>query len=524
MSTFFSSIFFICIPISLVLAGWLVGRKPTRSQGRRLVCLNLLLVGLFAAGVLAHWLLPSPPPTQQYLSTSNLSLIMLALVLFMGTILMTFSRNYMATEPRLNVYWRWLLLTLAAVSLVVMSNHLILFWLGWVCISLALHKLLTFYPERPRAALAAHKKFLLARTAELCLLVAFICLYQAHNTFFIHELVDIFNLQASNTALSLSTNEHIAAVLIAIVALIKCAQLPVHGWLIQVVEAPTPVSALLHAGVINLGGFLLILFGPLLLQVATAQWLVLIVAGLTTVISALIMTTRISLKVRLAWSTSAQMGLMLLECALGLFELALLHLLTHSVYKAHAFLNSGNAIHDDLQRRLAPAEAPSAVDWFVAALLSACLVGGAAYVIHYQGVWSAWVLFGLALTVLIAQRHSQQRKASLMSAISLTLILLTIYSTMKAFFGLILPINPMLRVPALSLADFWVMGLFISLFILSWLLRYQAQRPSVQHLSMALFAGLYLDEWLTRLTLKVWPLRLPTRVNSKTLTQQTSIK
>ncbi|WP_350609572.1 proton-conducting transporter membrane subunit, partial [Pseudoalteromonas sp. 41-MNA-CIBAN-0057] len=86
-------------------------------------------------------------------------------------------------------------------------------------------------------------------------------------------------------------------------ALIKCAQLPMHGWLIKVVEVPTPVSALLHAGVINLGGFLLILFAPLFIQAAAAQWLILIIAGLTTVISALIMTTRISVKVRLAWST-----------------------------------------------------------------------------------------------------------------------------------------------------------------------------------------------------------------------------
>jgi len=213
-----------------------------------------------------------------------------------------------------------------------------------------------------------------------------------------------------------------------------------------------------------------------------------------------------------------------LECALGLFELALLHLVTHSVYKAHAFLNSGNAIHEDIQRRLAPPQAPSVGDWLLAAILSAGLVIAAAYAIHYQGVWSPWVLFGLALTVLIAQRHGQQRKASLLSAIGLTLLLLTLYSTMKAFFGLVLPINPALRVDAFSLADIWVMGLFISLFVLSWLLRYQAQRPAIQHLSMALFAGLYLDEWLTRLTLKVWPLRLPTRINSKTLTQQTSIK
>lgn len=528
MSIYLSSLLFISIPISLAIAGWLVGRRQTdghqtKNHGQRLLALSIILIVVFIGAVFTKLLWPSPQ-SQHYLSVSNLSMVMLALVLFMGMILIAFSRNYMASEPRLNLYWRWLLTTLAAVSLVVISNHLVLFWLGWVGISLALHKLLTFYPERPRAALAAHKKFLLARTAELCLLVAFVCLYQAHNTLFINELVEHFNRLASNPELTLTTNERVAAVLIALVALIKCAQLPVHGWLIQVVEAPTPVSALLHAGVINLGGFLLILFGPLLLQVSEAQWLVLIVAGLTTLISALIMTTRISQKVRLAWSTSAQMGLMLIECALGLFELALLHLLTHSAYKAYAFLNSGNAINEDLQRRLAPAQEPSIWDWVLAAMVATGLVLGAAYLIQYQGVWSIWLLFGLALTMLIAQRHSHQLKASLWPAIGLTLLLLTLYSTMKTLFAFVLPINPSLRVSPLSLADLWVMGLFLSLFIASGLLRYQAQRPWVQRLSMSLFAGLYLDEWLTRLTLKVWPLRLPTRANSKTLKPQVSIK
>ena len=112
--------------------------------------------------------------------------------------------------------------------------------------------------------------------------------------------------------------ETVAAILLAITALIKCAQLPLHGWLIQVVEAPTPISALLHAGIINLGGFLLLSFAPLIAFSVDAQWVLLIIAGLSTLISALVMMTRISIKVKLAWSTCAQMGLMLIECALGL--------------------------------------------------------------------------------------------------------------------------------------------------------------------------------------------------------------
>jgi NAD(P)H-quinone oxidoreductase subunit 5 len=139
----------------------------------------------------------------------------------------------------------------------------------------------------------------------------------------------------------LSRLEQLAALLIASAAMVKCAQFPMHGWLIQVVEAPTPVSALLHAGVINLGGFLL-LMAPLMRHADLANWLLLIVAGLTCVAAALITMTRVSVKVLLAWSTVAQMGLMLVECALGQYGLALLHLVAHSCYKAYAFLAAGS--------------------------------------------------------------------------------------------------------------------------------------------------------------------------------------
>ena len=86
--------------------------------------------------------------------------------------------------------------------------------------------------------------------------------------------------------------------MLALAALIKCAQLPLHGWLIQVVEAPTPVSAALHGGVINLGGYLLLLFYPLLSASTPAQALILIVAGVSSVLAALVMMTRISIKVK----------------------------------------------------------------------------------------------------------------------------------------------------------------------------------------------------------------------------------
>ncbi len=512
-----TSILLACLPLVLLFAGWWGGRPTMHDAGKTLSRLCALCLALYAAALGTAFLLPVETAQSQIISQSPLSLIMVGLVLFIANILVAYSRNYMAGEQRIGVYWRWLLFTLAAVTLVVLSNHLLLFWLGWIAISLALHRLLTFYPDRPRAVLAAHKKFLLARSAELLLLVAIVLLYQQHGTFYISDLLAHFQAVAADPELGLSLSEQIAAVLIATVALIKCAQLPIHGWLMQVVEAPTPISALLHAGVINLGGFLLILFAPLFMQVPAAQWLVLVVAGLTTVIAALVMTTRISIKVRLAWSTSAQMGLMLLECALGLFELALLHLVTHSAYKAYAFLNSGSAVMEHMQRNLAPAAKPKLWDWFMSAGISALLLAPAIYWYQFSMPWSVWLLLGFALTMLMAQRHSSLIRSNILPIAALAVALVASYSLLKTIFALAVPTASGYAVDPLSVADLWAITLFMCLFFCNWLLRFHAQRPSVQKLSIALFAGLYLDEWLTRLTLKVWPVRLPKGSSNKVL-------
>ncbi|QIR15569.1 NADH-quinone oxidoreductase subunit L [Shewanella aestuarii] len=511
-----SSILLLTIPIIFLFMSACSTAQQTGSGAWRLN-LSYLIVLLFIGAMLCKFASPSLDTAAHYISQSNLSMVMLALVIFMSVILIAFSGNYMAGEPHHQRYWFWLFNTLAAVSFVVMSNHLILFWLGWVSISLALHKLLMFYPHRPRAVLAAHKKFLLARTAELSLLAAIGLLYLQQGTFFISEIVHHFTLVANDETAQLTTLDHIAAMLIALTALIKCAQLPIHGWLIQVVEAPTPVSALLHAGVINLGGFLLILFAPLFIQSAVAQWFVILVAGFTTVMAALIMTTRISVKVRLAWSTSAQMGLMLLECALGLFELALLHLLAHSVYKAYAFLHSGNAVFEDIHARLAPAALPKFTDWLLAAGFCTTLVSMALWVMDYQGVLSVWILLILALTMLVAQRLSQQPCSRVMPVLLLTISLVVSYSLFKGIFSMLLPQLPALKAAPFSLVDIAATVLFFSLFTINLILLYQPHKPIVQRLYIALFAGLYLDEWLTRLTLKLWPIRLPPQRNSKVL-------
>jgi NAD(P)H-quinone oxidoreductase subunit 5 len=262
----------------------------------------------------------------------------------------------------------------------------------------------------------------------------------------------------------------------------------------------------MHAGVINMGGFLLLLFAPLFGQALAAQWLVLIVAGLTTVIAALVMMTRISIKVRLAWSTTAQMGLMLVECALGLYELAFLHLLAHSCYKAYAFLNSGNAVDESMQKQFSAATLPTLQGWLLAGAVSLGLLLGLNWAVGLPGPLSPWLLIGFAMMFTLAIRFSQLQTLSWLKSLLLCVALLASYYLLKTSVGLMLPV---VEHDYSVAADLWMSGLFLGLLVLNFLLQYRADRPAVKKLFIALNAGFYLDEWSSRITLKLWAISLP---------------
>ena len=425
-------------------------------------------------------------------------LMLLGLIAILGMTVLRYSWVAFSGDIERGRFLRALLMTLSAVVLVIVSNHLLLFWIAWTGVSLSLHQLILFYPQRPRAQLAAHKKFLLARLSEVLLAVAFITLYSQFNTATISRIVQ----QAADSGGSLRMD--VAAVLLAVVALIKCAQLPVHGWLIQVVEAPTPVSALLHAGVVNLGGILLLFFAPVLAASATACALLVVLAGISATLAGLISTTRISVKVKLAWSTSSQMGLMLVEIGLGLYEMALLHLFAHSFYKSWSFLNSGNTVNHYLAAKLAGDIKPAVHNWVVALAIALLMIAVAQWQFVVMTSLAATVLMWFALSALILPSVTHWDNTHI-PRLGITLLfaalLLTLYTTAKhhlrAVIGPDTPLN--------MYGDGFVALLFFSLFALSIALQYWPHTAWVKRLFIWLNAGAYLDEWATRLTLKIWP-------------------
>lgn len=266
------------------------------------------------------------------------SIVMLLLVSFIGWVVLRYAGTFLDGEARQGPFTGWMTATLAAVLLLVQSGTLLQLVIGWIATSLLLHQLLLFYPERIAAQRAARKKFIVSRTGDAALIGAVILLAISFGT---GDIATILAAAREGEGLPLTVA---AAALFAVAALLKSAQFPTHGWLTEVMETPTPVSALLHAGVVNAGGFLLIRFADVMLQAPVVLAVLVMVGGFTALFGSLVMLTQSAVKTSLAWSTVAQMGFMILQCGLALFPIALLHIVAHSLYKAHAFLASGSAI------------------------------------------------------------------------------------------------------------------------------------------------------------------------------------
>lgn len=441
--------------------------------------------------------------------------VMVTLITFLGWIIVRFSSDYLSGEPGQNRYVGALMFTVSAVLVVVLTQHLIVLILAWAASSIGLYYLLTFYQDRRPAQIVAHKKFIACRIAEIFLLVGIALIYAETGTFWIDEIA-IFVTQQGE----LSPTLRLAAFLIALGVIFKSAQLPVHGWLIQVMEAPTPVSALLHAGVVNIGGFVLIRMATLFSAAPEAQALLVIVGSLTALLAGLVMMTRISIKVRLAWSTCAQMGFMLMQCGLGLYELALLHLVAHSLYKAHAFLTAGDTVLDARKRDMSHQVEPILLQTLVirrilAVPLALLLVFTSNYM--WQGFLSNFSISNIALFIVALGLSPLLWSATNNWGRSFILGLLRVLALTQLYLlwhGGFATVIPPVAAPSFALTislSLWVIACFTTLYVLQVWLMANPQGAVSQKLYPWAYAGFYLDEYFTRLTFRVWPARNKTQ-------------
>ncbi len=328
-------------PIALALAALDGARRPGRRPAHLARAEGAALLALACAVLGGAILLGTGPSDAVALGLGArldaVSTVMLAVSALVGWAVLRYARTYLDGDARQGAFHAGLCAALAAVTAFVTAGGLIQLFVGFAATAWAINRLLRFYASRAGARRAAAKQALAAIGAGACLLGACILLAAGYDTL----RIDAILLGA--TVLPLAHGVA-AAILLALAALLASAQMPFHGWVTDAMEAPTPVSALLHAGVVNAGGFLLIRFAPVMLDAPIVLAVLALAGGATALIAALVMLTQPAVKTALAWSTVAQMGFLLLQCGLGLFALGLLHIAAHSFYKAHAFLSSGSAV------------------------------------------------------------------------------------------------------------------------------------------------------------------------------------
>lgn len=422
--------------------------------------------------------------------------VMLALVGLIGFVITRYAEPYLEGDPRRPPFVRALLTTLGAVTVLVITPNLGVLWVAWMGSSLALHQLLTHRPDRPQALVAAHKKFLVSRLADVTIVTAACLLYVELGTLDI-EALGTWARGATHVPLAV----HLAMVSLVLGVALKSAQLPFHGWLTQVMEAPTPVSALLHAGVVNIGGFVLIRLAPVLERTPLAMALLVGIGLTTALVGAAVMSTQQSIKVKLAWSTCAQMGLMLVQCGLGAWSLALLHLVAHSAYKAHAFLIAGSTVDQWRIAAQAPTRERPSIGVALVALLGTGSLAWALGAPALSVLWVVAVAGHLSLGTGRGWWSSALVVAQAGALVGMTLVWHAVFS-----FG-----STPEHATAGSISAALVAAGFVGLYLLQLGLARWPSSDLARGLRPHLYAGLYLDEGFTRLTFRIWPPSLPPR-------------
>lgn len=509
----------LAIPCALALAGLVTPRRAGLASGAALLLALTFSAAIFATSIFATSISATSTSglraeTAAAAATvgvraDHLTCLMLLLITSLGAVIARFSRTYLAGDPGLPRYQRWLLLTLAAVAVLVLADNLLVMALAWTATSLTLHQLLTFYADRRAALVAAHKKFLVSRLADAALVGSLALVHASVGSFDLGRIASWVSARPE-----LPTSMQVAAGLLVLAVALRSAQLPFHGWITQVMEAPTPVSALLHAGVVNIGGFVLIRLAPWLSRAEPAQLALVAIGLVSATVAALIMTTRVSIKVALAWSTCAQMGFLLVQCGLGLWSLALLHLIAHSLYKAHAFLAAGSAADEWQRRALAPPRPAVAPLRLGAAVLLAAGLAAAAQAAqaalssqptHGPSAIVLALVLGLALTPLLIAGPTRDARglAATLGRLAAVLLLTLGWHALAERVGSV----PAPAAPALG---WWLAGgALTGLFLVKSALQLRPGGALARALHPWLFSGLYLDELFTRLAFRVWPPRLP---------------
>ncbi|WP_245605588.1 NADH-quinone oxidoreductase subunit L [Thermicanus aegyptius] len=288
-----------------------------------------------------RWINIGGNPVTFGFEVNPLNAMMLGVVSLDSLLIHLYSVGYMHGDERYPVFYQYLgLFTFAMLGLVISPNFLQTY-IFWELVGLASFLLIGFYYYKPEATAAAKKAFMMTRIGDVGLFIAIILLFLYTGSF---DYSIIFN-QVSAGTIPLGSLTLIA-ILIFIGAVGKSGQFPLHTWLPDAMEGPTPVSALIHAAtMVAAGVYLVAATYPIFSTSETALWVVAIIGGFTAIFAASIGLTQTDIKRVLAYSTVSQLGYMMLALGVGGYVAGVFHLFTHAFFKALLFLAAGSIIH-----------------------------------------------------------------------------------------------------------------------------------------------------------------------------------
>lgn len=278
------------------------------------------------------------------ITSDPLSAIMGVLITGISLIVHLYSVRYMVEEPGYIRFFVLLDLMTAALLIMVAAGDLVTLVIAWHVIGVLLYFLLGHDTRRQSSFRYAFWTFMTYRIGDLALILAAAILFHAYGTW---SLADIFARIQSEphvaSFLGFSATQAAAACL-ALAAFARSAQFLLHNWLPYTMDGPTPVSALMHAGIVNAGGFLINRFAPVFVHASDVLHSLFMVGLITAVIGSVLMLTQNDIKKSLGYSTMGQMGFMVMECGVGAFSLAIYHLIAHGLFKGTLFLGAGGVI------------------------------------------------------------------------------------------------------------------------------------------------------------------------------------
>ena len=390
-----------------------------------------------------------PRPLDYTVLIDRLAAVMMVLITGVSLVIHVYSQRYMQGDQGYVRFFSLLsLLTFVLLSLVTSGNLLWLF-VWWHLVTWLLVLLLSFNETSPAARAAGRTTLQVQGFGDVALLLGSFLIYVKFGTL---DLTELFRTIQSTPAPALwvgtvfeINSVTVITLLILLAIMTKSAQFPFHVWLPGTIEAPTPVSAMLHAGIVNAGGFLVNRLAPLYGVAPMSLHLMFLIGGLTALIGATTMLTQPSIKRTLVYSIMGQMGYMIMECGLGAFALAVFHLCAHGLFKATLFLNSGANIQKARSEFKLPGHEPveevtrfSLVTWatglgitLILPLIPLLVVHGLVHIPLFEAqgtlifLFFAWVASAQATFSLYRLNAVASWKVSLTMVATLTLIGLT---------------------------------------------------------------------------------------------------